>query len=167
MGKGKATHLWLPQVEAAKLTETPSRTLRDWIAKEAIAVNADREVDVVEIFLLKQEKQRQEIEKLGSKPNGNDAQRLLEAQARKTLAEAKLREFELARLEGEFIALSEAIADFESALTAVKQKLLALPTRLSLQLSGMTEPKGISKVLDDVIYEALQALSVEFARAGE
>jgi hypothetical protein len=101
-------------------------------------------------------------------PDSNPQKRLTLAQCRKIEAEAKLREFELRRLEGELLPLAEAIADFETALIAAKSKLLALPTRLSLQLSGMGgQPREIAQLLEDVICEALAALSAEFAEAEE
>ncbi|MBD2653134.1 hypothetical protein H6G45_06455 [Synechocystis sp. FACHB-383] len=163
----KKGELWESQAEAVRLTGLPRRTLKEWIDKGKISQSKSGYVNVIEVFQKNDERKQREIDRLKGNTEENPQKRLTLAQCRKIEAEAKLREFELRRLEGELLPLAEAIADFETALIAAKSKLLALPTRLSLQLSGLDNPREISQVLEDVICEALAALSAEFAEAEE
>jgi hypothetical protein len=155
--------VWVSQIEAAKISGTPSRTLRDWISKGAIAVNQQREVDLIEIFLLMRKKTDEKIQKLKEGPRGKDGQRLVEAQIRKANADADLLEFKLAELERNHIALSEALADFDFAKNAIKEKFAGMGDRLSGAISENNDPHQIESILTDYIWRSLSELSALFS----
>lgn len=73
------------------------------------------------------------------------------------------KEFDLKIKKGEYILLSEVLDDFKNALAICRSKLLALPHRHAMELSGVSEPKKIAATLTDSIDEALQAIADEMA----
>lgn len=163
MEKEIANQLWLSQIQASKVANVPGRTLREWISTEAIAVNERREVNLVEVFRYKKSRQDAEIERLKSGPGGKAGQRLLTARIRKTEAESDLLEYQLARREEAVVALSEAIADFDTIKKSARERFLAMPAELAELLANISNPKEINQLIEDFIHHNLTALAVELS----
>jgi hypothetical protein len=167
----KQVTLWETQAEAVRVTGVSRRTIKEWIDQKNIEQNPDGLVDLVIIFQrdiarkqklidrLKLQKEEQETE--------NPNQRLLLAKCRTEEAVAGLKELELQKLRGEVINFSEALEQFQTALLTTRARFLALPSRMALQLAGISEPKTIAAILTQAIDECLQELAVEFANSRE
>ena len=104
-----------------------------------------------------------QLEEFKKKPQETaEDKRLYIAKCRLTEAEAGIKELDLEVKKGQLIALSEVLEDIESSNTKVKVKLEAIPSRLALELSGMSDPSEIEEFLSERIQEILEELSSEF-----
>lgn len=84
---------------------------------------------------------------------------LAEAKLRKLTAEAALAEIELERERGRLVEIDEVTRQVTAMLTNVRAKLLALPTKTSGLVLGLTSQVQIKEVLDDAVREALDELA--------
>lgn len=91
-----------------------------------------------------------------NKAAGEDFQ---SAKTRKEIALASIAELELKQLEGELVRVDELTDEFHKQLLNVKQRLLAMPAKLSGPLLGIDDIKIIHKMIEDEIYTALNEIS--------
>jgi len=73
---------------------------------------------------------------------------LEQATTRKTIAEADLKELELASKRGEVVAVADIEAAIAKVSKNIQQKLLAVPAKLTSRLVGTTDRNRINAVLD-------------------
>jgi hypothetical protein len=165
----KKGELWESQAETVRLTGIPRRTLKEWIDQRQIAQSKSGYVNVIEVFRKDVDRKKREIDRLKERTDRgeNPQQRLTLAQCRKVEAEASLKELELEQAKGELIDFKEAQGDLETAFLSARSKLLGIPSRLSLQLSGLSDPKAIAALLTEVIDESLEALATDFANSDQ
>ena len=83
---------------------------------------------------------------------------LNEAKTRKTAAEAKIAELDLAKREGELVEVAEVTGSIERMLTMLKQRLEALPDQASIQLAGSNTPQEMKKQLTTICHQFLSEL---------
>lgn len=160
-GNGK---FWMPQVDASRITGIPGRTIRDWVSKGAIAVGEGSFVDVVELLNRDIARLGKKLEKLEGKQDESDPQRRLTiAQARKVMAEAQLREWELQQFQANFIEFGEAVSDVKEAEQTIRSKLAPLPELLAEPIAATNDPKIVAQLLTDAIHQALREVSQEIA----
>jgi len=81
-----------------------------------------------------------------------------EARQRKTAAEARLAELELARQEGEVVAVEDVGIEVERRYAAVRARLMALPPKLAPMLCP-EEPTLAQAMIEAAVIEALAELS--------
>lgn len=85
---------------------------------------------------------------------------LIAAKVRDVNAAADLKELKLAILHGEYIKASDVEKMHADAVNRVKTKLLALPSKLTPQLSGQDlESKAVNAILTEAVNEALNELA--------
>ena len=85
---------------------------------------------------------------------------LIAAKVRDTNASAALKERKLAILKGEYLKASDVEKAHADAVNRVKTKLLALPSRLTPQLSGQVlDAKRVNEILTEAVNEALNELA--------
>lgn len=89
----------------------------------------------------------------------------VEAEKRTASYKAHLAEIELLTARGLVVPVEEAIADIEAAVaaeyTAVRQRLLAIPARISKAVSLMESEAEVRRALDAAITEALCELTAD------
>jgi len=108
-----------------------------------------------------------EIEAKGSNGNGNDSKPTLwEEQARLAGHKADIAEMESRKLAKELVEVDLVVAEFGKLVTAVRQRLLGLGSRLAPQLSKKS-PKVIKRKLDTAIDEVLNEFGKYNAETGE
>lgn len=90
-----------------------------------------------------------------------------EARRRKTAAEAGLVELELAKQKREVIELDEIAQAIAEDYANCRAKLLALPTKLAPQLSGVEEVAAMEAIIAMAIHEALEELVSDGAYSAE
>lgn len=78
--------------------------------------------------------------------------------ARKDAAQAEKLEMENAFRKGEFLLTEEVRAMNAEVAGVIRSNMLAIPSRLAGELSGVDEPREIQVVLDDAIRRALSSL---------
>jgi phage terminase Nu1 subunit (DNA packaging protein) len=82
-----------------------------------------------------------------------------EAKRRKLASEAALSELELSKARGEVVPFSEVSKSWLSIVTAVRSRLLSIPTKLAMVVAPETDPVKIKLTLESEIAEALDELS--------
>lgn len=83
---------------------------------------------------------------------------LKEAQRRKTDAEAKIAELDLAKRERELVEVTEVITTIERMMTMLKQRIEALPDQASIQLAGCSTPQEMKAKLTTICHQFLSEL---------
>lgn len=81
------------------------------------------------------------------------------AKAAKTNAEARLKEMQLARLEGQTITIEEAVALYREEATIIRSQLMAIPGRCAVLLASETDPTVIEAMIADEINIALSNIT--------
>lgn len=84
----------------------------------------------------------------GPEPPEVPSETITEAILRKTVAEADLKELQLAREQGQVAAISDVEKALASANAATKTLILALPSRLSTQLLGIDDRGRLYSILE-------------------
>jgi phage terminase Nu1 subunit (DNA packaging protein) len=79
---------------------------------------------------------------------GDDAETLDQALCRKTIAEANLKELELATKRGQVVAIADAQRAIEVVSKNVQQKLLSVPAKLTGRLMGVADRNRIHAILE-------------------
>jgi hypothetical protein len=74
---------------------------------------------------------------------------------------------EVKRLRGQLAPVEEVKRAVLAANTVVKQRLLALPSKLALQLSLLTNPAEIEALLREQLTDTINELAYEQERAGQ
>jgi hypothetical protein len=84
---------------------------------------------------------------------------MAEARRRRAVAEASLAELELAKARDEFVATRDVQIAWAGIISNVRAHFLALPSRLTHQLAGVTDLAKVHEMLTNAIYDALTELS--------
>jgi len=149
--------IWISQAEGARLADVAISSVEKWIAGRKISTNADRRVNLVEIFQRKLAQLDRELERLQSKQASPEI-RLMIARANKLAIETKLKQRELAQLEASLIALDEVQRDLmevkEAATVAINKIILLAP-----KLATMHDPRAIAAFLQSSADVILRELS--------
>ena len=82
-----------------------------------------------------------------------------EARTRKVNAEAEIAELELAKVRGELVKADDVVQAWDDVLSALKGKLLSIPTKAAPVVSAEPEAGSCQKILEDLINETLEELS--------
>jgi hypothetical protein len=82
-----------------------------------------------------------------------------EARTRKVNAEAEIAELELATVHGTLVVAEDVVKAWEEVLSALKGKLLSIPTKAAPIVSAETEAGICQDILEDLMNEALEELS--------
>jgi len=82
-----------------------------------------------------------------------------EARTRKVNAEAEIAELELAKVRGELVVAEDVVKAWDDVLSALKGKLLSIPTKAAPIVSAEIEASMCQKILEDLVNEALEELS--------
>jgi len=99
--------------------------------------------------------------KAGALPTGGKRLDHESEKARKTTAEADLKEIEVAQARGEVVPIEYAVKEFAKRVAATRAKMLALPTKLAPVLVVMTDIEESRAAIEDMIREGLDELSRE------
>lgn len=138
--------------------------LADWCRRVPAIRVGHNQYDLTECDLFVINKLKKELQTAKDKQEDG---RLYLAQCRRTEAEANIKELEFNTKNGLMMPAKDAIEVIEVSFTTVRDKLLGMPYRMALELSGMTEPTEISARLDEVIRETLEDLSHDFQREDD
>lgn len=82
-----------------------------------------------------------------------------EARTRKVNAEAEIAELELAKVRGELVVADDVVRAWDDVLSAMKGKLLSIPTKAAPVVSAESGAGACQKILEDLVNEALEELS--------
>ena len=134
-------------------------TVNKWVETSKVSTDQDGRRNEQEILIALIDAKDAEIERLKAIKNEGDIKEEMDkAKLRKLLLEGDIIEIDRDEKQGKLIAVEEAIAEIEDGFTRVKTKLMALPDRLALEISGLSDPTEIRGILADTVREALQEL---------
>jgi phage terminase Nu1 subunit (DNA packaging protein) len=129
--------------DVASLLGVSDRQVRNYVKDKGLPCK-----DVLEWYILFR------LEKSGSRGNpepdpATDQTESMEAAlCRKTVAEADLKELELATKRGQVVAVADVHRTMANLSKAMQTKILSMPTKLSARLVGLKEREQIRHVLD-------------------
>jgi phage terminase Nu1 subunit (DNA packaging protein) len=159
----------ISQAELAKILEVTARTIRNWIlenqdgdypfpiaVKSVSKTTGDKYNLSHVVSWLMADAARKAVAKLDASDVNKDA-----ASLRKTLAEAELKEMELARRKGELLEVQDIERTWTGALARFRSTLLGCRGSLAedvLRLEHPTFPL-VAEIYDGYVYQALTELS--------
>lgn len=141
-------------------------TIGNWVREKPSIKVGNNQYNLGECDLYVIEVKDNEIKKLKS-ANGKDNDRLYLANCEFKETETALKKLELAQKQGLLVPLDEVVQDIEASFTSVQVKLMGLPDRLALELSGMQEPSQIRERLEQIMRETLEDLNSQFQSEDE
>lgn len=147
--------------------EVVRSTISDWVKKQPSLRVSQGKFNLAQFDLYVIKTLKDEIKQFKEKQENVKGNRLFIAQCRKIEAEATLKEIEIDKQKSLLISLEEVESDISNCFGNARTKLMALPSRVALELSGITDPAIIEERLDAVIREALEELASEFDRENE
>ena len=154
------------QLDGANYLGTTPQQLSRWKQSGKIRTNTSGKIEKGELDRFKADY----LDKSnGSNGNGNDKDKkrsLWEEQARLAGHKADIAEMESKKLSEELVEVDLVVAEFGKLVTAVRQRLLGLGSRLAPQLSKKS-PKVIKRKLDTAIDEVLNEFGKYNAETGE
>lgn len=109
-------------------------------------------------------KEEYEKKTRASTNSGSDSDRLLlnEVRARKFDAEAELKLLQLRERRGELVPVDLVRSRVSTAFGSLRDRFLAIPHRLSIDLARLTDPSDCRILLDREIRSALNAFASEY-----
>lgn len=158
----------MPAEDVAELLKVSAKTVRNWINKLGLPATDDgrRRVlnwhDTLEWYV---QRRIAAAGNAGNAPPAADpesAETLDQAETRKTIADADLKELKLAQLRGQLVPADEVGRNVGRVASAIKTKLDALPNALALRLVGKTDRVEVQQMLQDAIYR----IKLELAQVG-
>ncbi|RMH19753.1 MAG: hypothetical protein D6698_05300 [Gammaproteobacteria bacterium] len=96
---------------------------------------------------------------LERKRYNDDDMKIAEAKRIQEVAEAKLKVIKLKKEEGKLVDREEFERMLENAIYNAKNKLLAIPVKVSARAAATKDPRKIKVMIEGAIYEALSELS--------
>jgi terminase small subunit / prophage DNA-packing protein len=153
-----------PEVTFSDLTDimgVTNKTVHTWVKKGCPFIERGRSgkewkfntVDVIKWV------REQDVEKaLGTTPA---AMTMADVTIRDKLAAAQLKEYELARIRGQTVVISDVIPIVEECFIGVRSRILAIPGRLAQELANENDAVKVAAIVKREISDALTELSID------
>ena len=149
---------YLSAAEVASYLDVGYRTIENWKAQGKIK-SKDGKYGLKSAIAYRIEQLNDELEAI--KDDGS-----LELKKQKLIAEvderkaiAKIKNLEAEKKEGILVEAEEVLNEWANFIQACKAKLIAVPSKLALELSGIDDPEAIQERLQEEIDTALTELS--------
>lgn len=158
----------MPVEDAAELFGVSAKTVRNWINKLDLPCTDDGRRRVLNWHEALEWYVQMRIARDGSagknQPPGDEepAESLEQAETRKTIADADLKELRLAQLRQQLVPADEVGRNVGRVASAIKTKLDSLPSSLALRLIGKSDRVEVQQILQDAVYR----IKLELAAAG-
>jgi excisionase family DNA binding protein len=159
----------MPVEDVAELLGVSAKTVRNWINRLDLPATDDGRRRVLDWRATLEWYVQMRIRKDGNagnaaSPADPDEQKesLDQAETRKTIADADLKELRLAQLRGQLVPADEVGRNVSRVAMSIKTKLDSLPSGLALRLQGKTDRVEIQQILQDAVYR----IEMELATVG-
>lgn len=158
----------MPVEDAAELLGVSAKTVRNWINKQGLHCTDDGRRRVLAWLPTLEWYVQMRIARDGNAgtspaPDPDEPTESLEqAETRKTIADADLKELRLAQLRGQLVPADEVGRNVGRVANTIKTKLDSLPNALALRLVGKSDRVEVQQILQDAIYR----IKLELANAG-
>ena len=156
----------MPVEDVALLLGVSSKTVRNWMNKEDLPSQHDGRGRVLDWMTTLEWFVQRRIRIDGK--DGNEPERgvlvgmpetLEQAETRRTIAEADLKELKLAELRGQLVPAAEVGRSVGRVASAIKTKLDAVPSALALRLVGKSDRVEVQQILQDAVFRILNELA--------
>ena len=134
------------------------------IGKSSQHVNAQRRAGKSDAEIIAEATQRNESQSTTA-PDAVDAETMAQAQRRKEIAQANLKELEESEKRGQLVDITAAAQAWHDAGTRLRDELMGIPDRVALKLEGKNA-RQIREVLMSEVRRALLMLSDELRPAA-
>lgn len=135
-------------------TGIPEQTLSRWIQQEIIPDDPDLAVVTTAVVNHYKGQLKAKIDKTEKDP-------LYQEKVRETKARADKLEIENQVTAGELTLVDQVQKTWSNYIMNSRSRLLAIPSKLALELSGMNDPNQIQDRIEKEVHEALKELSNE------
>ena len=161
--------IYLSGAELGSIIDAPVRTIENWAAANKITQDDKGKYGLISAFrhqkeslTIKLEKSRLMLQEANDRANAYTQHlkiRKLFAETEKEEAIAKIKNLEAEQKAGILVLAEEVLNEWANFIQSCKAKLIAVPSKLALELSGMDDPEAIQERLQEEIDTALTELS--------
>lgn len=150
---------WYQKPDCSLETGVAISTLEKWQASKKID-SKEGKIGRASVWkhLYLREKEKNDASPSDAEDSGKHQARLILAQCRKTEAEATLKELDIEERKGRLIERMAAIEEINNANARMETKMWGIPERYALELSGISDPQEIKRILQTAIDEGLAEL---------
>lgn len=148
---------YLSAAECAKYVGVHYRTVENWAAQGHLARDNGK-YGLISVLQYRIAQMDSEIQGLKDNPKHELQIQKLREEVAERKAIARIKNMEADKLEGKLVDAEEVLALWRNAIANVKAKLIGIPTKVALELSGIDKPEDIEARLTQVIDEALNEL---------
>lgn len=148
---------FLSAAEVAKWVGVHYRTIENWAAQDYLE-RKDGKYGLLSAFQYKIGVLEKELAGIKDNPKNELALQKLAADVETQKAIARIKNLEADEKAGKLVDADEVLVAWQNLIAGCKAKLLALPVKLALELSGLDNPEEIQGRLTSVIDEALKEL---------
>lgn len=155
--------------EVADLLLVTDRTVRNWLDKKempSVSGGRGRRFDwsvVLPWYVRMMADADGNRRKSGNEDEGDDYKRLSHANLRRTIAEADLRELDLAARRGQVVAVEDVARNLTDVAKSLQIEILGWPTRIVGRIFGMRDRNQLFSVLT----ESARELCTRLAGVGD
>lgn len=146
---------YLSAAVVAKIVGVHYRTVENWASQEYLE-RKNGKYGLISALRYRIGQLQDEVQGLKDNPKAELQLQKLREEVAERKAIARIKNMEADLLEGKLVDAEEAMAAWKNAIANVKAKLLAIPAKLALELSGISSPKKIMARLRQVIDSALK-----------
>lgn len=176
MADGAWEEIYFSARKLGDIIDTPIRTIENWAASGNIQQDQTGKYGLISAFQYQLQKssldlgrvrlQLSEAKEELKKAEGDLVGKAFEAKNRKAIAEAdkeealaEIKRLELNKLKGTLVDSEDVLNTSIEINNKIKAKLISIPSKLALELSGLDQPEQIKIRLDQVVDETLLELS--------
>lgn len=159
---------WVTAKKLGEILDTSYRNIENWAANGNIKQNREGKYGLISAYKYKLKDLNSQLasskEKIASLEAVEDEEvnlikiRKLKAETNKEEAIARIKNLEADEKAGLLVDAEDVLVGWQNLIASCKAKLLAMPAKLALELSGLDNPKDIQARLTSVIDEALKEL---------
>ena len=150
---------FLSAVQVAEFVGVSYRTIENWSAQGFLTKDDQGKYGLVSALTHRIALLDKELAEIKDNPNAELKTQKLAAELDRSKAIARLKNLEADEKEGKLVAAEQVKQAWDNHNANCKAKLLSLPAKLALELSGVEEPELIQVRLTEVIDEALMELA--------
>ncbi|MEM9271510.1 MAG: hypothetical protein AAGA80_00915 [Cyanobacteria bacterium P01_F01_bin.143] len=149
---------FLSAVQVAEFVGVSYRTIENWSAQGFLTKDDQGKYGLISALTHRISILDKELMEIKHDPNAELRTQKLAAEVDKERAIARLKNLEADEKEGKLVSAEQVKQIWDNHNANCKAKLLSIPAKLALELSGIEEPELIQVRLTEVIDEALMEL---------
>lgn len=148
---------YLSAASVAKQVGVHYRTIENW-ASQGYLERSEGKYGLISALKYRVGQLEAEVTGLKDNPKAELQLQKLREEVEERKAIARIKNMEADLMEGKLVDAEDVLNEWKNRINNVKAKLLAIPAKVALELSGLSSPKKIMARLRQVIDEALREL---------